>query len=115
VSNDGICSFRAANRLSALTSRNIAYVSTIRQNQRDEKVDIPLSPTLPTTDTMASRCQTTSQGSRLLLVCPRTHLTLRLVALPNEPFVSAAPERMASRQGFLEESHERQQRDREDG
>lgn len=43
MSNDGICSFRVANRLSALTSRSTAYVATIRQNQRDEKVDVPLS------------------------------------------------------------------------
>ena len=43
MSNDGVCSFRVANRLSTLTSQSTAYVATIRQNQRDEKVDIPLS------------------------------------------------------------------------
>lgn len=113
MSNDGVCSFRAANRLSALTSRSIAYrtITIISAISR-----LKFHPS-GSSDGQVNSSRDTRQLHRapacfsfvLELISPP-----RLVALPNEPFVSAAPERMASRQGFLEESHECQQCDRED-
>lgn len=109
-----VCSFRPANRFSALTSQNIAY-GTITQISAISRLNCYTPNSLPITTPRAAEIPDNfielPPASRvsLDLISP-----LRLVALPHEPIVSVAQECMASRQGFLEKSHECQQCDRED-